>query len=80
MLGFESVVPVIARVQDEAVMKKLFDRYKPTTVLHAAAYKHVPLMENNPWQAIDNNVVGSYTAMKCAHEAGVERLRSGFHG
>jgi FlaA1/EpsC-like NDP-sugar epimerase len=72
--GYESVVPVIARVQDEPVMKKLFDKYRPSTVFHAAAYKHVPLMENNPWQAVDNNVIGSYTVMKCAHDAHVQRF------
>ena len=72
--GFSSVEAVIARVQDEVVMQKLFAKYQPVTVFHAAAYKHVPLMENNPWQAIDNNVVGSYTVMKCAHESGVERF------
>ncbi len=74
MHGFDAVVPAIARVQDEAVMKGLFERYRPFTVFHAAAYKHVPLMEINPWQAIENNVVGSYTAMKCAQESGVKRF------
>jgi FlaA1/EpsC-like NDP-sugar epimerase len=72
--GFDAIIPAIARVQDEAVMKALFEKYRPFTVFHAAAYKHVPLMEINPWQAIENNVVGSYTAMKCAQEAGVRRF------
>ncbi len=72
--GFDAVVPAIARVQDEAVMKGLFEKYQPFTVFHAAAYKHVPLMEINPWQAIENNVVGSYTVMKCAQAAGVKRF------
>jgi FlaA1/EpsC-like NDP-sugar epimerase len=71
---FDAVVPVIARVQDEPVMKKIFDKYRPSTVFHAAAYKHVPLMENNPWQAVENNVIGSYTTMKCAHGSGAERF------
>lgn len=72
--SFDAVVPAIARVQDEAVMKGLFEKYRPYTVFHAAAYKHVPLMEINPWQAIENNVVGSYTVMKCAQAAGVKRF------
>ncbi len=72
--GFEAVVPAVARVQDESVMRKIFDKYRPSTVFHAAAYKHVPLMELNPWQAIDNNVIGSYIAMKCADEFGVKRF------
>jgi len=74
MHGFDAIVPAIARVQDEPVMKRIFEKYKPFTVFHAAAYKHVPLMEINPWQAIENNIVGSYTTMKCAHEAGVKRF------
>ncbi len=73
-LAFASVVAVIARVQDEALMARVFSRHKPSVVFHAAAYKHVPLMEGNPWQAIDNNVIGSYTIMKCAHESGVKRF------
>jgi len=68
------VIPVIARVQDEPVMRKLFEQYRPETVFHAAAYKHVPLMEMNPWQAVENNVLGSYTVMQCARDAGVKRF------
>ncbi len=73
-LHFDEVVPVLVRVQDEPLMSCIFNRYKPEVVFHAAAYKHVPLMEANPWQAIDNNVLGSYTAMKCAVESGVKRF------
>ena len=73
-MGFDSVVAIMARVQDDGLMTRVFDRYKPSVVFHAAAYKHVPLMEGNPWQAIDNNVIGSYTTMKCAHESGVKRF------
>ena len=74
IFGFDAVVPALARVQGESVMRKLFKKYCPQVVFHAAAYKHVPLMEMNPWQAIDNNVLGSYTVMKCAHDANVERF------
>ena len=72
--GFDAVVPVIARVQNEQVMIRLFEKYRPFTVFHAAAYKHVPLMEINPWEAILNNVIGSYTVMKCAAATGVKRF------
>ncbi len=72
--GFTAVVPVIARVQNESVMKRVFEKYRPFTVFHAAAYKHVPLMEINPWEAILNNVIGSCTTMKCADAAGVKRF------
>lgn len=71
---FDAVVPVLMRVQNEPAMRKLFEKYSPDVVFHAAAYKHVPLMEQNPWQAIENNVIGSYTAMKCAKEFGVKRF------
>jgi len=73
-LHIMSVVPVLARVQDESLMSRIFDTYKPEVVFHAAAYKHVPLIEQNPWQAIENNVLGSYTAMKCAQESGAQRF------
>jgi len=72
--GFDAVVPALVRVQDELAMRKLFEKYSPNVVFHAAAYKHVPLMEQNPWQAIENNVIGSYTIMNCAKEFGVERF------
>lgn len=73
-MHFDAVIPALVRVQDEPLMRRLFDQYKPEAVFHAAAYKHVPLIEQNPWQAIDNNVLGSYTVMKCAREAGVKRF------
>ena len=72
--GFLEIVPALVRVQDELLMRRIFDKYKPEVVFHAAAYKHVPLMEMNPWQAIENNVIGSYTVMKCARESGAERF------
>ncbi len=72
--NFSAMVPVIARVQNEAVIRRVFEKYRPFTVFHAAAYKHVPLMEINPWEAIFNNVIGSYTVMKCADATGVKRF------
>jgi FlaA1/EpsC-like NDP-sugar epimerase len=73
-IGFLAVTAAIARVQDESVMRRIFQKYRPFTVFHAAAYKHVPLMEINPWQAVENNIIGSYTTMKCARDSGVKRF------
>ena len=54
--NFNALVPVLGKVQDQALLERVFTRHKPTVVFHAAAYKHVPLIEKNPWQAINNNV------------------------
>ncbi len=65
---------VLGRVQDEALMNSVFEKYKPEVVFHAAAYKHVPMMEKNPWQAVFNNVVGSRVVMEMAVKHHVERF------
>lgn len=59
--GFEGVkmVSVVADIQDEAKMDAIFKKYQPQIVFHAAAYKHVPLMEENPDEAIKNNILGT---------------------
>jgi len=54
--GFRDYVAVLGKVQDESLLPMIFNRYKPQVVFHAAAYKHVPMIEANPWQAIDNNI------------------------
>src|SRR5258708_7273332 len=53
------LVPLAANVQDEARMEHIFRRYEPETVFHAAAHKHVPLMETQPGEAIKNNALGT---------------------
>jgi len=71
-IGFSRCVPVLADVQNRDLMDKLFSRYQPHVVFHAAAYKHVPMMENNPWQAVLNNIRGTFTLMEQSvlHNAG----------
>lgn len=64
----------IASIRDARKLETLFDRYRPHIVLHAAAHKHVPLMETNPSEAIKNNVFGSYNAMRAAERCGAERF------
>jgi FlaA1/EpsC-like NDP-sugar epimerase len=65
---------VMGRVQDRALMANVFDKYRPHAVFHAAACKHVPMVETNPWEGILNNTVGSQTLMDVAEEYGVERF------
>jgi FlaA1/EpsC-like NDP-sugar epimerase len=65
---------VIADVRDQARVRATFARYRPTIVFHAAAHKHVPLMEDHPEEAITNNVIGTRTVVDAAIVAGVERF------
>lgn len=64
--------PVLADIQDRSLMDRLFRAYRPEVVFHAAAYKHVPMMETNPWQAVLNNIRGSQVLMELSvkHSAG----------
>ena len=55
-----NLVTIIASVRDYFRMNQIFKKYRPEVVFHAAAHKHVPLMENNPMEAIKNNVVGTF--------------------
>ncbi len=57
--GIKNIVAVIADIRDYKRMEQLFDHYKPKILFHAAAYKHVPLMENNPYEAVGVNVIGT---------------------
>jgi FlaA1/EpsC-like NDP-sugar epimerase len=66
--------PVIADVRDPARMRSVFDQFQPQVVFHAAAHKHVPLMEMNPEEAVTNNVLGTRTVVDAALTIGTERL------
>jgi FlaA1/EpsC-like NDP-sugar epimerase len=69
-----SVHPVIGDVTDAALVEKVFDEYRPQLVFHAAAHKHVPLMEANPCEAIKNNVAGTRVVGQAARTHGAERF------
>ncbi len=58
---------LIASVRDKARLDSIFKKYKPDIVYHAAAHKHVPLMEHSPTEAIKNNVFGTLNVVECAH-------------
>jgi FlaA1/EpsC-like NDP-sugar epimerase len=71
---FAAGVPVLADVRDRNRMRQVFERYKPAVVFHAAAYKHVPLMEANPLESVRNNVLGTRVVADIAIEFGAERF------
>ena len=64
----------IGSVRDEKRLDQLFAQYKPAIVFHAAAHKHVPLMENNPTEAVKNNVFGTYNTAQAALNHGTQRF------
>ena len=65
---------VIADVRNDARVQQLFAKYKPQVVFHAAAHKHVPLMEDNPAEAVTNNILGTQNLLQAAQAHGVERF------
>jgi FlaA1/EpsC-like NDP-sugar epimerase len=72
--GFTAAVPVLADAKDRARMQQVFERYEPSLVFHAAAYKHVPLTEGNPVESVRNNVLATKAVAEIASEARVERF------
>jgi FlaA1/EpsC-like NDP-sugar epimerase len=71
---FGAAVPVLADVKQRAKMQQIFERYQPGVVFHAAAYKHVPLMEANALEAVRNNVLATTVVADVASEARVKRF------
>ncbi|TVR03875.1 MAG: polysaccharide biosynthesis protein [Deltaproteobacteria bacterium] len=67
-----TLVPVIADVYDAPRMERVFARHRPSIVLHAAAHKHVPLMERNPGEAIKNNIIGTLNVIRASQTAEAE--------
>ena len=65
---------VIASVRDKERLDSIFEKFRPQVVFHAAAHKHVPLMEFSPGEAVKNNIYGTYNVAKCADEYGVEKF------
>lgn len=68
------LVPCLASVRDRDLLLRIFKTYKPATVFHAAAYKHVPLVEQNPAEGIRNNVFGTLTCAQVSVECGVRNF------
>jgi FlaA1/EpsC-like NDP-sugar epimerase len=66
--------PILSDIRDSFLVNQIFEEYRPQIVLHAAAYKHVPIQEVFPWEAIKTNVFGTYNLAKSAIENNVEKF------
>lgn len=62
------IVPLVADIGDSSRMRFIFERYRPDVIIHAAAHKHVPLMEDNPTEAVKNNVINTRKLSELASE------------
>jgi len=72
--GFLAAAAVVGDVRDPAKLRQVFDKYRPGVVFHAAAYKHVAMMEANPLEAVRNNTLGTRTVADVAVEYGAKRF------
>jgi len=72
--GAPKLVPLLASVRDAERMREVITTWTPDTIYHAAAYKHVPLVEHNPAEALKNNVWGTWTVAQLAAEHGVSDM------
>jgi FlaA1/EpsC-like NDP-sugar epimerase len=72
--GFTAAVAVVADVKDGVKLRRVFDEHRPGVVFHAAAYKHVGMMEANPLEAVRNNTLGTRTLSDVAVEFGAKRF------
>jgi FlaA1/EpsC-like NDP-sugar epimerase len=68
------ITPILGNVKHQNFLNKLFAAYKPQVVFHAAAYKHVPIVELNPWEAVFNNIVGTKNIVEASHQFEAERF------
>jgi len=68
------IVPVLSPVQDKHVMRRIFERENPEVVFHAAAYKHVPMMELHPWEVVFNNILAAQSILEQCCRMEVERF------
>ncbi len=73
-LSKENIIPVMQSVTSKEDLDKTFEKYSPDIVIHAAAYKHVPLVEANIKEAIKNNIMGTKNIIDCAVENKVQKV------
>lgn len=69
-----TVIPLLASVQNESTMRRIFETWRPHTVYHAAAFKHVPIVEHNPAVGVLNNVWGTLTCARLAQKVDAEKF------
>jgi len=72
--GSNHNVVILCDIKDKVCLGRIFDRYSPQMVYHAAAYKHVPMLELNPWQTIQNNLYGSQNVMQQCIQSKAEQF------
>ncbi|MBC2741991.1 MAG: polysaccharide biosynthesis protein [Desulfosarcina sp.] len=65
---------ILGRIQDEKLVNQVLKKYKPDVIFHAAAYKHVPLVERNPWEAVSSNIIGTQTLVTAAIYHKIDRF------
>jgi FlaA1/EpsC-like NDP-sugar epimerase len=68
------ITPILGDVRYRILLNRLFSDYKPQVVFHAAAYKHVPIVELNSWEAIYNNIMGTRNIVEASYQIGSERF------
>lgn len=68
------ITAIVGDVKDEVLLDNVFKTYRPQVVFHAAAHKHVPLMETNPQEAVKNNTLGTYALAAAATRHNAERF------
>lgn len=73
-IAMPKVIALIGSIRDEARLDEIFNKYRPNIVFHAAAHKHVPLMEDSPLEAIKNNDYGTYNVCKYCDKYKVEKM------
>jgi FlaA1/EpsC-like NDP-sugar epimerase len=67
-------IPILGNILNNSLLDNIFQAYHPRVVFHAAAYKHVPMMELNPWEAVHNNIQGTQSLLETVQRYGVERF------
>jgi len=68
------ISPLVADIQDKEKIEQIFDKFRPSVIFHAAAYKHVPLMEEHPDEAVKNNIFGTKKVAEAAIKYGTEKF------
>ena len=66
--------PILGDIRDKLMVNSVFNSFQPHVVLHAAAYKHVPMQENNPWEAVITNIQGTLNVMEACENNDVDRF------
>ena len=68
------IVPLLGDIQNKKQLARAFSSFNPNTIFHAAAYKHVPMLELQPWKAIENNILGTINVIEAAKAYNIERF------